>query len=99
MVPAHELCRSICNKLGKEDSYYTTSANVGCYMRTDKAKTYKDAVIVITCDENSKAMVVLRLENNNPVLWIKNDGSVGRTHGEFNYIMAHIEKLSLQLIG
>ena len=57
------------------------------------ATVYEDATVKVSIDPLSKEMEIRRMENNNPVICIDEDGEVYRTHGEFRYVEAHLQSL------
>jgi hypothetical protein len=89
-------CRAIVENLGDDKTNHAWDhVGGGAYFKTDirHAKCYEDDKIVIVAHARNKGMVVIRRENRNPVLWVQEDGTIPRVHGEMEKLRAHLVKL------
>lgn len=98
MDPAFEnfLCRcealtSKKIKLSPELRNQLGMGHVGGWIPPQETATaYADDVVVIVRSLDSKAMVITKRENNNPVVGRDGKGDVYRFHGEWRDIEAHV---------
>ena len=72
-------------KHGVKNDRELTKAQVGCLIpRQDSNVLFlEDDFVRVLVSLDSKAMVIERKENDNPVYWRTCDGKVARTHGEW----------------
>ena len=84
-------CRLIADKFGKYDEYYDGLSKIsGVIPYIDQTITYEDGVIEITASKVSNAMLVRKLDNDNPVIYSRVDGHIYRAHGEMWELEDHI---------
>ncbi len=94
-------CRRILEEHGSSDHRQEIGvAAIGWQFNPNNARAYKDDVVTIVCEaEPSPALLVIRIENHNPVLCIDRKGDPYRQHGEFTYLEAHVAKLCRQVLA
>lgn len=63
------------------------------------AMVYDDDQITVIGSTSDKSMSIVRKENQNPVVSVKADGMVIRTHGEIRLLIPHLDKLMPKLIA
>lgn len=78
-------------KLSRELRLHVGMGHVGGWIPPQETATaYADDVVVIVRSLDSKAMVVTKQKNNNPVVGRDGKGDVYRFHGEWRDIEAHV---------
>lgn len=84
--------------LGGDDKRAVASARVGwSYMGgTLTSRVYRDDEVEIVCDQYTPSLLVTKLANNNPVLYIDERGETVRWHGEHVDLKAHVRELVRQ---
>lgn len=83
-------------KLSHDLQLKVQSAHVGGWLPPrESATAYADDVVIIVRSLDSKAMVVTKKENFNPVVGRDTSGEVFRYHDEWRDIEAHVMSLGV----
>jgi hypothetical protein len=91
-------CWTIVRKLGKEDTLAARRAQVGWGLIAEEAMVYRDKIIEIVAEkEPSKRILVVKLDNHNPIVCTDKDGAPFRWHGEYARINAHVQGIYISL--
>ena len=98
MDPAFENFLSRCKALTSKKVALTDDlrlkvqmAHVGGWISPrEKTTIYSDDVVTIVRSLDSKAMLITKMENHNPVVALAASGEVFRYHGEWRHIETHV---------
>ena len=80
----------IATAKGEYDAHADGMARVGWGLEAENTITYQDDVICITKAVDTKALFIDKKDNQNPVLYITDDGEWLRQHGELCLLTRHI---------
>jgi len=82
------------SKLSRALELAVQRAHIGCWIPgREKATAYQDDQILIVRSLDSKAMVVEKVENQNPVVGRNREGEIFRYHGEWQDLEEHVRRL------
>ena len=88
-----EKCEFIATHLGKNRDRDVALKDIQVPINSLRSRTYEADVVKIALSRDGQGMAVVRKYNNNPVLWIDEDGEEFRFHGEAWKFEDHIHDL------
>jgi hypothetical protein len=88
-------CRRVVEEQGSAEHRQEIGvAAIGWQLNPNGALAYKDDVVTIVCEAApSPALLVIRVENHNPVLCVDKKGEPFRQHGEIVHLEEHVARL------
>lgn len=89
-----EKCEQIVNHFGVPNSIETMRAHaLGVVPYDEQTISYKDDVVKITRSTSSKALTLVELKNNKPILYRDSDGNIDLFKEQYIDLIEHIDYL------
>lgn len=88
-------CEDIVTHLGGENALEAQLAKIGCTIphKDQNVHVYKDEALLVVKSLDSKALLIEKLSNHNPVICRNENGNVYRQHGEWTGLRDHVQQI------
>lgn len=92
-----QMCWDVVQARGQRDRNAVLQAQIGWGIDPTESLWYEDNIIQIVAEGDSQRILVIKKDNNNPIVCTDEQGKVLRWHGEAALIRRHLQGLAVSV--